>query len=405
MAVIEDTPRRNVQWRRDLSQDDVSRLTIKAGNKAGVCMISLEKDTRTVTVAHIISREKRFEQYEMQRLEHICGFNPGEFSVHSSSNLVFLRLDYHKLLDQGGWVMLPSLRIMTAIEQYYSRKCEEAYKKNSVPDFTGCKDNDDLNKILNYRIIPLGVLGYDDVVVRPGKVYRNVQELPEISSWVHPFYAIWHAGGYIDRLEAWVHNLVLSRLSNDDTQRVQAALRIYYIWKSIPLPPRFEPDFKPVKNIKRADADNAKQTVRNSVAAPSQASRQVNTDGGANADNNDHNSGEAGACADGNNAGNNVGNSNVHDHPHTTRSKTGSIKLKPKTTPSTTSKNAKNRAQEPGPSTDGPGRDQQEGEGESNCRGRSGQRGRSTRPRANTTGRPRSAAKSGKPGARTRSHK
>lgn len=250
-----------------------------------------------------------------------------------------------------------------------------------------------------YRIVPLGALSFNDTVIRPvGTVHRNLQNLPSVSSWVHPLYALWHAGGCIDRLELWTLKLVLSRLSIEDLQLVQVALRIWGVWKSITLPERFKPDFKPVKDDKRADPDN--------IDAPSQASQQVNTDGGEDADNNDHNSGEAGAGADGNKASNNVGNNNVHDHPHVTRSKTGSIKPKPQTTPSTTSKKVKNGAQEPGPNTDaGPGRDQQEGEDDSSRRGRSGQRGKSARPRAKTTGRALSAAKSGKPRARARSHK
>lgn len=73
---VQDTPRENTQWNRDLSQDDLLRLADKAGNKAGVCMISLDAEIQTVVVAHIISREKRRE----------------EFEVSSSSVLEFLEL-------------------------------------------------------------------------------------------------------------------------------------------------------------------------------------------------------------------------------------------------------------------------------------------------------------------------
>ncbi|EIM80727.1 uncharacterized protein STEHIDRAFT_162501 [Stereum hirsutum FP-91666 SS1] len=344
---IKDTPRENIQWHRDLTEDDLLRLAGKAGKKAGVCMISLDNEYKTLAVAHLISREKRREENEIQRIEYICGFAPGEFCVHSSSNLIYLRIDYHQLLDQGGWIMLPPLGIMESIERYYINKCKKAREGREEPDFTNRYADTNLKKNHKYRIVPLGALSFNDTAIRPsGKAHRNLLELPEVSSWVHPLYALWHAGGCIDRLELWALKLVISRLSIQDVQLIQVALRIWSVWQSITLPERFKPDFKPAKDDKRADPDN--------IGAPSHAGQQVSADDGEDADNNGHNSGEAGACADGNKAGNNIGNNNVHDHPHTTRSKTGSIKPKPKPTPSTTSKNAKKRGQEPGPSTDCP---------------------------------------------------
>lgn len=277
-------------------------------------------------------------------------------------------------------------------------------------------------KSLKYRVIPIGVLSCSDAVVRSGKIYRNLLELPEIMSWVHPLYALWHAGGYLNKLEAWVLRLLFLRLPADQILRVQVAIRIWCLWSSIPLPERFKPGFKPDGGDKpdsgdtlydsdKADdddkpangdkpktADNVKRTTRSSVAASSRARKQVD------ADNDDHNSGDADTNADADNPGHHVGNSNVDGIPHRTRSKTASMKPKDGSIPSTTPRNVRNRAKQPGPSTGGPQRDQQEGEDESNRRGRSGQRGRPVR-RAKTTEGQRSAAKSGKPGARTRSHK
>lgn len=34
--------------------------------------------------------------------------------------------------------MLPPLRIMKSIEDYYKRKCEMAHEDGTVPEFTGC---------------------------------------------------------------------------------------------------------------------------------------------------------------------------------------------------------------------------------------------------------------------------
>lgn len=62
---IKDTPRENIQWRRDLTEDDLLRLAKKAGPKAGVCMISLDNEPQTLAVAHLISREKRQEECEV----------------------------------------------------------------------------------------------------------------------------------------------------------------------------------------------------------------------------------------------------------------------------------------------------------------------------------------------------
>lgn len=63
--VVKDTPRENVQWHRDLSLHDLSRLATKAGLKAWTCMISSDKTRKGITVAHVISREKRLDEFEV----------------------------------------------------------------------------------------------------------------------------------------------------------------------------------------------------------------------------------------------------------------------------------------------------------------------------------------------------
>lgn len=69
---IKDTPRENIQWRRDLTEDDLLRLAGKAGKKAGVCMISLDNEYKTLAVAHLISREKRREENEVSCFPEAC---------------------------------------------------------------------------------------------------------------------------------------------------------------------------------------------------------------------------------------------------------------------------------------------------------------------------------------------
>lgn len=213
-----------------------------------------------------------------------------------------------------------------------------------------------------YRIIPLGALTFREMVIRSGEVYHSLLDLPEVTSWVHPLYAIWNAGAHIDNLAPSVYKTLICRLPTDYMQRVQYALRIWYIWQSIPLPEHFKPqDFDEADrfpHMTRADGNEDLPTTRSSIAPSSEAA-----DGAEDDDNDDGEDNDDRKHAEHQSAGH-VGRT---PRSNVASSNKGKAKAVPAPTPK--QKKHKNKAGEtsrgtqPGASTDAPGRggDQREG--------------------------------------------
>lgn len=67
VKISKKIPRENKQWRRGLSTADLERLRRRAEpiGMAGVCMITLSRDLKTLNFCHMVGSEKKEEDYEV----------------------------------------------------------------------------------------------------------------------------------------------------------------------------------------------------------------------------------------------------------------------------------------------------------------------------------------------------
>lgn len=67
VKIPKKTPRKNKQWRRDLSKEDLERLWCRAQpiGMAGACIITLSRDLMTLNICHMVGSEKREEDCEV----------------------------------------------------------------------------------------------------------------------------------------------------------------------------------------------------------------------------------------------------------------------------------------------------------------------------------------------------
>ncbi|KAF9239458.1 hypothetical protein BU15DRAFT_61966 [Melanogaster broomeanus] len=96
--------------------DSQKELARKADPNGGNCLIA-NSDGDITEACHILARSTA--NTKLDKLERVWGMKKGDLNVDSRFNLVFLRSDWRKRFDAGGWFLMPDDKILCNLERTY----------------------------------------------------------------------------------------------------------------------------------------------------------------------------------------------------------------------------------------------------------------------------------------------
>ncbi|KAF9037600.1 hypothetical protein BJ165DRAFT_1501962 [Panaeolus papilionaceus] len=152
------------------------------------CLIENCSKTQAVEVAHVFSRESL--TYLIEGLEWNWAMKKGTLNLDTRQNIFFLGASMHEMYKNKIWALLPEKDV---VYQYFDKEGSCPLKRPKFPQVEG--------DTFQYKILPIQDM--EDVYITRQTTNSNepfavhdypFEDLPTITSHVHPKFAILHLG-------------------------------------------------------------------------------------------------------------------------------------------------------------------------------------------------------------------
>lgn len=256
-----DTTPSNRNYAEHVPDDALKRVNEAPGNITRLrCLIDNIESRHVVDYAHVLSRADGKKNELMSNLERSWGIEPGTLNSNSHRNIFRLSAKFHRLFDEGKWLLLPETKILDEYNQHYANQglpidfpavMHDSYKYTLVA-------HPDMKQVAIHRRT-------EGIEISSPSAFKTFvypyEDFPTIVSHVHPRFIIFNSGQKLDKL---LKIKAFLKGNADVDKRLKDVAKIYHNW--------IKPDGTPVKSKstfapRRVQPDRGK-TLINSYAEP-----------------------------------------------------------------------------------------------------------------------------------------
>lgn len=222
-----DTTPTNRNYADHVPEDVLKRVNEAPGNITQLrCLIDNIECRHVVDYAHVLARADGKKNELMSSLERSWGVERGTVNSNTHRNIFRLSAKFHRLFDEGKWLLLPEMKILDEYQQHFRSGglpidfpavTHDSYKYTLIP-------HPDMRQVAIHRRA-------QSIEISSASAFKTYvypyEDFPTIVSHVHPRFVICNSG---QKLKGYDKIVAFAKGDAQLGQRLTTVSRLYHHW-------------------------------------------------------------------------------------------------------------------------------------------------------------------------------